>query len=797
MDELKERIIAFVDSGKRKSVDRKMIAAGLGFTKAGELIALGKALDDLEAEYVLFRGERNVYKTRRQAQMIPGVLHISRRGTGYIDQTDGPSILIDAEFQKGALDGDLVLAHISGVDQERQKVYGTVYAILEHRTSFLVGTLSYHGRSVRFIPDSEKLKERTIVMHFPQGFVAEDDLKVVGRIVSFESPLVLEWQKTLGHRQDPGVDITSILLEHHIVSEYRSASLEEAAACGTKVREEELVGRVDLSGVQIVTIDGEDARDFDDAVSVERDGSGWRLRVSIADVSHYVKAGSSLDQEAFQRGCSTYVPDRVVSMLPKELSNGICSLNPHVVRLTNTCDMHIEADGTIRSCRLYASWIRSAARLTYTEVNRFLEQDAEMLQQYADFNDLLINLRDCADAIRLARAKKGAVDFDTMQAQIICDEAGHPTAVNVDRRGHAERMIEDCMIAANVSVARFMDEHKIPCVYRIHEQPTEKRLREFARFAAVMGVPFSIKGKVTPLRIQQYLKAAESEPAYPLLVSQMLRCMQKACYEAEDRGHFGLGEESYLHFTSPIRRYPDLLVHRMLRKYYYEKCLSVAPEDQAIVREASVQSSMQERISADAEFACMDMKKAEYMANQVGAVFIGTIVTVTAHGFYVALDNTVEGMVGMQALQDDYYELDEERLCLVGAKKHAIYQVGQRVEVRVLGADKEKQTVDFGLVSMEKKTERFASRRPASQKSVSFAHRGHTDRRPSFHKTHKVKKEDGSHEGRRRPAAFSKDMKKEKGTYKKTEHAHGGSVRRLNRPVHAVKGKKYGGKGTH
>lgn len=771
MKELKERIVAVVEGQKRNLSDRKTIAAKLGFTKASELIALGKALTELEEAYILFRGRRNTYQTRKQAHMAAGILHINRRGTGYIDQADGPSIVIDAELLKGAMDGDLVLAHISGTDEERRKMYGAVYAILEHRTSFLVGTLMHQGRSLHFVPDSELLKERTFVIRFPENFKAEDGLKIIVRIVSFDHPMIVEWQQTLGHLSDPGVDITSILAAHHIFSDYSQEVLAEARALGTSVKEEELAGREDLSKIQTVTIDGEDARDFDDAISVEREDGGWRLRVSIADVSHYVKAGGVLDQEAFKRGCSSYVSDRVVAMLPPELSNGICSLNPHVVRLTNTCDMHVEEDGTIRSCRLYASWICSKARLTYAEVNQFLEQNEQMLAYDAELKEMLRNLRDCAAAIRHARIRKGAIDFDTVQARILCDANGHPTSVDIAERGTAERMVEDCMIAANVSVARLMDTHKIPCVYRIHERPNEKRLQEYARFAAVMGVPFSLKGEMTSKRIQQYLKSAQASPVYNLLATQMLRCMQKARYDEKDRGHFGLGEEAYLHFTSPIRRYPDLVVHRMLRKYYYENTLQIADEDRNAVQQTSLQASERERNAADAEFACLDMKKAEYMADHIGEVFTGTIVTVTTHGFYVALENTVEGMVGMQALHDDYYELNEERLCLVGSKHHAVYQVGQSVEVRVLAASKERQTIDFGLVCLEKKSERPSSLRHGQK--------------------------DGRHDQRRPSAAFDRGKKKVMQKDRKADRHrnHSSAHHGPHRPV--TRGKKYGGKGTH
>ena len=403
---------------------------------------------------------------------------------------------------------------------------------------------------------------------------------------------------------------------HDIVAEFPEEVMEQVHTIPQEVPADDLKGRTDLSNEITVTIDGDDSKDFDDAVAVKKNEKGWVLKVSIADVSHYVTWNSPLDLEARKRGCSTYVTDRVVPMLPHELSNGICSLNPHVIRLTLTAEMQISRDGKVKDYKIYPSFIRSTERMTYNNVNQILDGDAEMQKKYAHLGTLFTDLANCADVIRRERRSKGAIDFASSEAEIKVDEKGHPISIEPKHHGHAEEIIEDCMIAANVTVANFLKWQEIPAIYRIHEEPTAKRIKNFVNMSEQMGHKLVVgKSEIYPNELQRYLDSVSDTDEYTVLSMMLLRCMQKARYDSHCIGHFGLAEDEYLHFTSPIRRYPDLVVHRMLRKYSFEQCtdLEERKNDEQLCQEYADQSSVRERESSDAEFDCDDMKKAEYM----------------------------------------------------------------------------------------------------------------------------------------------------------------------------------------
>ncbi len=697
-EKIREKVVELLN-GTKKKMTRKDIMNALGITGSAEQIALGKELDAMEAEALIFREKDNTYQTRDQKGLVSGVIHINKKGVGYIDREGEGPVVIYADRCGNAMDKDTVLVKLdrfkplSSLDED----YGKVIHIIKHAKTNIIGTYEQTGRGYRFVPDDEKLIGRRFVFHTPQNFHPVDGLKVEYRITSYEEPVELEFVQTIGHKDDPGVDILSILLDYDIEPTFPEDVLKQAQDMPQTVSEEELQGRVDLRNEPTVTIDGDDSKDFDDAVSVKEYEGGWILKVSIADVAHYVKEGSPLDKEAYKRGCSTYVTDRVVPMLPHLLSNGICSLNPHSVRLTNTCEMKVEKDGTVTNYKVYSSVIQSFERMTYHNVNLILDKDKEMCERYAHMGDFFYVLRDCADAIRARRVRNGAVDFSTTESVIVCDEKGHPIDIHPAQRGHAEMMIEDCMIAANVCVADYMNKKQLPCVYRIHEDPQGKRIREYRQFAYLLGHPFYTEGNPTPKDVQQYLKSIEDTEEYPVLSMQMLRCMQKARYDSACVGHFGLGEHEYLHFTSPIRRYPDLIVHRMLERYAYTGNTEGMEADRSKMDDYAEQSSVRERASADAEFACDDMKKAEYMEDKAGMEAEGLITGVTSYGFYVQLDNTVEGLVAIRSLTDDFYVFDEQRMCLRGSHTHKMYQIGQKVRIKVLGAAKDAGTVDFGV----------------------------------------------------------------------------------------------------
>lgn len=732
MEELKEKILKYVDEhpkGKRKFAD---IADSFMMHSDEEISALSNALDDLVNEWQLFKSEGGQYQNREQAGIVEGKISINKAGMGFIDLEDRDSIRVDAKSQKSALHGDTVL-----VKCFPWQTYGEVVKVIKRSREHIIGTYLQKSRGLVFVPDDEKLQQQTIKVLKNDSFTPIDGMKVICNIVSYGKVMAVEVVKKIGYKDDPGVDILSVLLDHDIQPEFPEEVVAEVRNIPQTVQEEEKKNRRDLTNVITVTIDGDSSKDFDDAVSVSRTDKGYNLKVSIADVSHYVKEGSALDAEALKRSFSTYVTDRVVPMLPHELSNGICSLNPHVERLALTCDMNVDLDGNIVDYEVYPSVIRSTERMTYNNVNKILNGNQRVQKEYEHLGDLFFVLRDCADAIRKQRVHKGAIEFDSVESEIIVDVDGHPTDVRPRTRGHAEEMIEDCMIAANVSVANFMKWQEIPSVYRIHEEPQQKRIREFVRVSELLGHKLVLpKGDIHPNVIQRYLESVKNSSEYPVLSMMLLRCMSKAKYDNACVGHFGLAEEEYLHFTSPIRRYPDLAVHRMLRKYSFEGCLDLEQRkmDEEKCSEYAEQASEREKASTDAEYACDDMKKAEYMLDHLNEKAEGIITGVQAYGFYVQLDNTIEGLVSVNAMHDDFYSYDQDRMQLVGSRSHRCYRVGMKVKVMCIDANKMKGEVDFVLVGKNGSTSRNTTNRKRSTTSRKHVRRSKERRRSNGRK---------------------------------------------------------------
>ncbi|MCR5230009.1 MAG: ribonuclease R [Solobacterium sp.] len=724
MEKLKERILKLAEGSKKGTLDRKMIQSALNITTGSDFVKFDRAMDELEEEALLFRGTNNKYRTREQMHLISGPVSISSRGTGFLDFDQEASVRIFPENLNGAMNGDTVLVRTqttvdryTGMASET----GTVVKVLKRAKTSVLGTLRGTGKALHFVPDDALLAEKSISEVYPGDFRPVTGLRLLMHIDSYGDPMELSLERVLGHEDDPGVDILGILLDHGVDPEYPEEVMQEAQAVPQSVSEEEKEGRRNLCDEVTVTIDGDGSKDFDDAVSVAKDGDDWILKVSIADVSHYVTQDSPLDLEARKRGTSTYILDKAVGMLPHLLSNGICSLNPHEVRLTVTCEMRILKSGHTASYEVYPSYICSSERMTYSNVNKILDGNKELRVKYEHLGSLFEDLKDCADSIRRMRKEKGAIDFDSTEAVIKTDENGRAVSVEAEVRGHAEEIIEDCMIAANVCVADLMKKRELPCIYRIHEEPQAKRMKNFVQMASLLGVPFRVRGSVTPKAVQKYLRDAENLDAYPVISKQMLRCMQKAKYDPSCVGHFGLAEPEYLHFTSPIRRYPDLIVHRMLRKYIFENDYSEIGADKERVREYSEQSSIRERESQSAEFDVEDMKKAEYMLNHIGEEYDAVITSVTGNGFYAQMDNTVEGFVSTYSLPDEFC-YDEHAMCLVGEYSGARYSIGQKVKIKVLGASVKAGTISFTVTGKPGRTrvpakKKYATRSRASRKA--------------------------------------------------------------------------------
>ena len=694
-----EKIREYIRSEK-KPVSIAWLEEKLGVRTSGDFAQLSRLLSTMEDKCLLFRTRDNRYMTAEQKGYVIGKIRITASMTGFVD-TEDSSVRIEKEDLNGAMNGDEVVAG------ENRVLY-----VLKRTLSEVTGTFTVKGKKLVCVLNDPRTEAAKHVLHFPKELTPSSGMCVVLKITEYGPPAHLEYVRTLGDARDPGTACEALLIDCGVRTQYPEDVLQEAAAMPRSV--EEITGREDLRNEMTVTIDGDDSRDFDDAVSVSRMPEGWRLRVSIADVSWYVREGTALDREAFLRGCSVYTPVRTEGMLPMELSNGICSLNPGEDRLTLTCDMVIEEDGHTASFEVYPSVIRSDERMTYRNVNAILDGNTELCERYERYVPFFHELAQCADAIRTYRHAKGAIDFNVPETEIEVNARGYAVNVKEQERGHAERIIEDCMIAANVCVAQWMRTQGIPSVYRVHGEPEYKRLESFRRISALFGQPFPVKGHAQQEDIQAYLESVAGSANETVIAQQLLQCMAKAYYSESCTGHYGLAEEDYLHFTSPIRRYPDLIVHRMLRKYLFEK--KSDPADAAVCAEAALQSSERERVSVDAERKCDNVKAAEYMLSQKGRKFHGVISSVNRSGMYVRLPNTVEGLVSVKSLEDDYYEYDEVNRTLNGKRTHRVFRLGEEIEVLVADASVEKGTVDFTIEQKRAVQSRSDSRKQDMKK---------------------------------------------------------------------------------
>ncbi|WP_448910127.1 ribonuclease R [Holdemania massiliensis] len=701
--DIKQQIETMIADEQYRPLSLAQLQETLGLSTTEEFIAMNKAVNELAEQYVIVFSQKGNLMPAKMGGYYRGVLSVNRKGFGFLDLENENSIHITEANLHGAMNGDLAivkkLPSFYGSDE------GEVIRVLQHKTNTLVGTFfNSVGKGLQLKLDDERIKARLIVKNW-QAFKMVSGTKALLKVLRYGDPMELEIVQLLGHIDDPGVDILSVLLEYDIDPQFPEEVMEQAQKTPARVTPKDKEGRRDCTAKTIITIDGEDSKDLDDAVCVEKIDGGYRLGVHIADVSHYVPENSPLDLEALKRGTSTYVVDRVVPMLPHLLSNGICSLNPKVLRLTLSCEMEISESGEILNYEIFPSYIKTTERMTYTAVNAILEGEEETCRKYKKLVNMIGLMRDCSRAIRQRRHAAGAIDFETPEAKIILNPQGKIEEIQVRERKEAEMLIEDFMVCANECVARHLKWLEVPALYRVHEAPEPKKLRDFAKIVLLMGKRF--KGSVEqirPLQLQQLLDSFKEDPAYPVISTMMLRSMQKAKYDPRCLGHFGLALEEYTHFTSPIRRYPDLIVHRMLHKYCFGLAFDpeVMKQDELKMEEYGKLTSERERAAIEAEREVEDMKKAEYMEDQVGKIAEGVISGVTKFGFFVELENTVEGLVHVQKLTDDYYHYDPDTLSLKGERTKKIYRLGQRVKIKVTGASKLHQEIDFDLVRPRK-----------------------------------------------------------------------------------------------
>lgn len=696
------------------------ISDQLGATSARAFKQLVKWLAELEQQqYVRLTADGQFHHNQWQGDLreVTGVFRGHERGYGFVTVAEEPQDVFIPRGETGlALSGDHVrVVLLQTADGWQQKAAeGRIVAITEHATKQLVGEfVGYPAeRAARtgligyVIPKEKNLRHLTC-------FINADGLRPVDGTICVvsvrEYPSVLAPKslygvivQEVGYKDAPGVDILSVLYQLGIPTVFDAATLAEADAVPERVSIAERERRRDFTSDAVITIDGADAKDLDDAICLKRLENGrWELAVHIADVSHYVREGTALDREALERGTSVYVTDRVVPMLPQRLSNGICSLHPNEERLTLSCVMELSPDAEVLSYEIVEGVICSKKRMTYERVNQVLcAEDAAAADEYAPFVPMLQEMSQVHQQLYRKRVRRGAIDFDATEAKIVVDEQGVPQDIVVRERGVAERMIESFMLLANETVAHHIARQQLPFVYRIHEQPDADKMQRFLAFLTNFGVLVRthhqhISGKT----LQNVLEKVAHQPYEAVVSTLLLRSLKQAKYDVQPLGHFGLAARDYTHFTSPIRRYPDLMVHRLLKQY----ATAMPNKKERVVliehlNEVAHQSSLRERRAVDAERETDALKKAEWMQDKIGEQFSGVISSVTRFGFFVELPNTVEGLVHVSTLNDDHYVFVDSQLLLIGSRHKRQFQIGQQVTVTVAAVSVAERTVDFALV---------------------------------------------------------------------------------------------------
>ena len=673
----------------------------LNLVEIADLTKLSKLLRELEDEALIYHSNKDKYLLLENSHLRKGIIRSNKKGFAFVEvENMDEDIYIASDNINGALHGDFVLVEVT-TKLNVDKPEGRILRILKRDRDRYVGEINFKNNKGIVTLDDKKVAIE-IEVNKEDSLNAVDGHKVLvelGKKINnhkYEGKVL----EIIGHKNDPGVDILSIMYKYNIVTEFPDDVKEQVKELPMEVRNEDLVGRRDLREEVIFTIDGDDTKDIDDAISIEKLNNGhYKLGVHIADVSYYVKEGEPLDNEAMERGTSVYLVDRVVPMLPHELSNGICSLNPNVDRLAISCIMEFDSNGKQIDYEIFPSVIRSRIQMTYKKVNSILEKN-EVPDGYDDYKNDLLLMKELADILRKMKEKRGSIDFEVDEAKILVDSDCKPTEVVLRERGAGEKLIEDFMIAANECVATHIYFMNLPFIYRVHDVPKEEKIRSYLSFIGTLGyqIPGDIKD-TRPKTMQKLLYFLKDKKEFKILSSLLLRSMQKAIYSPENIGHYGIASKCYTHFTSPIRRYPDTTVHRLLRTYLFDKNINnktLSHFEQKLPYIAE-HSSSRERASVDCERDVEDMKMAEYMEGHIGEEFEGMISSVTSFGMFVELDNLIEGLIPIKDM-NDFYHYDEEKMTLTGERSHTKYMIGERLLVKVVRASKEEKIIDFEIV---------------------------------------------------------------------------------------------------
>ena len=706
-------------AGADRPVNRERLEDLLKIDSEEDIEALRRRLGAMIRDGQLVSNRRGYYALADQFDLVQGRVVGHPDGFGFlITDDDGDDVYLSARQMRALFHDDRVMVRITGLDR-RGRREGDVVEILKRNTHTVVGRF-YSESGVNFVtPDSKRIAHDIAI---PAG---ESNNAAHGQIVSVEiidqpgkrKPPVGRVAEVLGDHMAPGMEIDIAIRSHEIPQAWPAAVEKEIGIFGKEVPQDAISGREDLRELPLVTIDGEDARDFDDAVYCEETEQGWRLLVAIADVSHYVHPDTGLDREAFERGNSVYFPERVIPMLPEVLSNGLCSLNPEVNRLCLVCEMMFDQDGQMTASRFINGVMRSHARLTYTKVAAILvDGDKQLSKQYRQLVPHLERLYGLYKILRKVRSKRGAIDFETTETRIVFGEHRKIERIVPLVRNVAHMLIEECMIAANVAAARYLEAHKMPTLYRIHATPSGEKVTDLQEFLKEMGLGLRGGSKPSGKNYAAVLKQAKGRPDEHLINTVLLRSMPRAEYSPENIGHFGLALECYAHFTSPIRRYPDLLVHRAIRHILAGRQADSFEYNRAAMLEHGEHCSTTERRADDATRDAVDWLKCEYMLDKIGETYAGIISSVTSFGIFVELqDIYVEGLVHVTAMGNDYYHFDPIRHWLMGERTNKTYRLGDQLDVRVVQVNLDERKIDFELA--EKPAQKTSGNRAGKKSS--------------------------------------------------------------------------------
>ncbi|WP_100405392.1 ribonuclease R [Bacillus solitudinis] len=715
-----EQLLTYFRKEADKPLSVSEIEEAFKVDGSDEFKELIKSLNELENRGLIVRTRSDRYGVPEKMNLIRGRVQGHAKGFAFIIPEDEgqKDVYVSHADLESAMNRDTVLVRINQ-QSSGSRPEGKVIRIIERGVQEVVGTyIDQESYGYVMADDKRIANEIFIPKNADHGVV--DGHKVVVKIVKYpEGRMSAEGEiiKVLGHKNDPGMDILSIIYKHGIPLAFPDEVLDQANSVGDTIDPKELENRRDLRDETIVTIDGADAKDLDDAVHVKRlDNGNYLLGVHIADVSYYVTEGSPIDKEASERATSVYLVDRVIPMIPHRLSNGICSLNPKVDRLTLSCEMEIDPQGQVVNHDIFQSVIKTTERMTYHDVNKILvDKDEEVRSSYQGLLPFFEQMEELAAILRKKRFDRGAIDFDFKEAKVLVDEEGKPTDVVLRTRSVAEKLIEEFMLAANETIAEHFHWLKLPFVYRIHEDPDAEKLTKFLEFITNFG--YVVRGSANtlhPRALQKLLDEVRGEPEETVISTVMLRSMKQAKYDTNSVGHFGLSTEFYTHFTSPIRRYPDLLVHRLIRTYLIKG--NVDEQSQEHWREKlpglTQHSSEMERRAVEAERDTDSVKKAQYMEDKIGETFAGMISGVTNFGLFVELENTIEGLVHVSYLTDDYYHYDEKQYAMIGERTGHVFRIGDEIEVRVVSVNVEESSIDFEIVGMKARQPRERKSRP-------------------------------------------------------------------------------------